>query len=163
MSEPIRVLHLIDSLRYGGAETLLFELTSRLEAHGFRPSVFYCEPGPLVEDPSFELRATASGPYSVGDRGTFDILLTPRGNYHVNEDYPMTVTLAGPEAVMWPRSELGNEDARERTRARARFDVPFTASSAGQHRVTANVDFAVCTPETCMPEQRTLAVLLPVE
>lgn len=50
MSEPMRVLHLIDSLRYGGAETLLFELTSRLDAYGFRPSVFYCEPGPLVDE-----------------------------------------------------------------------------------------------------------------
>ena len=50
MSEPIRVLHIIDSLRYGGAETLLFELTTRLDAYGFRPIVFYCEPGPLIDD-----------------------------------------------------------------------------------------------------------------
>ena len=50
MNEPIRVLHFIDSLKYGGAETLLFELTSRLDAYGFHPTVFYCEPGPLVED-----------------------------------------------------------------------------------------------------------------
>ena len=80
------------------------------------------EPGPLVEAPSFELRATAAGPYTAGARGTFGILLTPRGNYHVNEEYPMTVTLAGPEAVSWPSAELGNEDAQERTRARARGD-----------------------------------------
>jgi glycosyltransferase involved in cell wall biosynthesis len=50
MSGPIRVLHIIDSLRYGGAETLLFELASRLDSHGFRPIVYYCEPGPLVDD-----------------------------------------------------------------------------------------------------------------
>lgn len=50
MSEPIRVVHLIDSLKFGGAEMLLFELIPRLEAYGFRPTVLYCEPGPLVEE-----------------------------------------------------------------------------------------------------------------
>ena len=121
------------------------------------------EAGPLINDPSFELRATAAGPYTVGTQGTFAILLTARGNYHVNEDYPMTVTLSGPDEVTWPSTELGNDDTAERTLERARFEVPFTARTAGEHRITASVDFAVCTPETCIPEMRTLALLLPVE
>ena len=121
------------------------------------------EAGPVVDDPSFELRANAHGPYTAGTQGTFEILLTPRGNYHVNQDYPMSVTLTGPDAVAFPSAELGNDDAAERTLQRARFDVPFTASAAGEQRVTVDVDFAVCTPETCMPDRRTLALLLPVE
>ncbi|MCB9591338.1 MAG: hypothetical protein H6719_01290 [Sandaracinaceae bacterium] len=121
------------------------------------------EAQPAAEDPSFELRATATGPYTTGERGTFGIQLTPRGEFHVNQDFPMSVRPCAGEGVTLANAELGNEDAAERTERGARFDVPFTPTAAGEHRVSAVVDFAVCTPENCMPEQRTIALLLPVE
>lgn len=122
------------------------------------------EAGPVAEDATFELRATASGPYTAGQRGTFEIRLVPRGEYHVNVDpnFPFAIELSGPDAVSFPETSLDREDAAEFTEQRARFDVPFTPASAGEHRVTATVDFAVCTPSTCIPEQRTLALVLPV-
>ncbi|MCA9605188.1 MAG: hypothetical protein KC619_06320 [Myxococcales bacterium] len=117
----------------------------------------------VVDDPTFELRATATGPYTTGQEGHFGVALTPRGEYHVNQDFPMTIRPCAGEGVTLPDAELGNEDAAERTERAARFSVPFTAETAGEHRVSAVVDFAVCTPENCMPEQRTIALLLPVE
>jgi hypothetical protein len=121
--------------------------------------------GPLVEDTTFELRASPSGPYTAGQQGTFEIRLVPRGDYHVNVDplFPFAIALSGPGAVQFPEASLDREDAAEFTEQRARFAVPFTAREAGQHRVTATVDFAVCTPSTCLPEQRTLALVLPVQ
>jgi len=121
------------------------------------------EAAAVAEDPSFELRASASGPYTAGEQGSFGIQLTPRGEYHVNEQFPLRVRPCAADGVTLPSPELDNEDAAEHTEQTARFDVPFTASEAGEHRVSAIVDFAVCTPETCIPETRTVAVLLPVE
>jgi hypothetical protein len=118
--------------------------------------------GPSADDPTFELRATARGPYAPGEQGRFEVSLTPRGVYHVNTQYPMAIRLQGPVEVSFPSAELGVDDAAEIVEPRARFDVPFTARSAGEHRVLAEVDFAVCTPESCMPDCRTLAVVLPV-
>lgn len=117
----------------------------------------------VSEDPSFELRASASGPYAPGQEGRFEIALTPRGNYHVNTQYPMTIRLQAPEGVVLPSAEIGADQAAEMAEPRARFQVPFTPSAAGQHRVTAEVDFAVCTPESCMPDCRMLAIVLPVD
>lgn len=117
----------------------------------------------VAEDPSFELRASATGSYAQGQEGRFEVALTPRGNYHVNDQYPMTITLAGPGEVTFPSAEITREQAAEYGEPRARFQVPFTATAAGQHRVTAQVDFAVCTPESCMPDCRTLALVLPVQ
>jgi hypothetical protein len=116
----------------------------------------------VAEDPSFELRASASGPYAPGQEGRFEIALTPRGNYHVNTQYPLSIQLEAPSGVALPDAELGNDDAAEFGEPRARFQVPFTAAAAGEHRVTARVDFAMCTPEACMPDCRTLALVLPV-
>lgn len=121
--------------------------------------------GPRIEHETFELVATPSGPYSAGQEGKFEIRLVPRGEWHVNVDplFPFGIALDGPDAVSFGEQSLDREDAEEFTEQRARFEVPFTPSAAGEHRVTATVDFAVCTPSTCLPEQRTLAVVLPVQ
>ena len=119
--------------------------------------------GPLVEDPRFELRATAEAQYPAGQLGRFGITLTGRDGWHVNQDYPTAITLSAPSAVTFPKDRLEKSDAAEFTEPRARFDVPFTPGAAGEHRCTAEVDFAICTEETCVPVQRTLAVVLPVQ
>lgn len=120
------------------------------------------EPSPVVEDPSFELRAEPAEGYTATEEGSFAIRLTPRGNYHVNMEYPMNIQLSAPEGAGLGSSSLERGDADEYTEQRAAFTVPFVPSEAGEHTVTAEVDFAVCTPEACMPEQRTLALVLPV-
>lgn len=119
--------------------------------------------GPLIEDPSFELRATAEGPYRVGELAQLSIRLSSRGEYHVNQDYPLTVGLSGPDEVSFSKSALEKGDAAEFGEKVARFDVPFTPSAAGEHRVEAKIAFAVCTEENCVPDERTLAVTLPVQ
>ena len=113
------------------------------------------------DEPSFELRGDAPGPYAAGSEGHFTIRLTPRGNYHVNQDYPLTITLTGPAGVTFPRATVTPEQAQTMTEQLALFDVPFTSSAGAQH-VTALVDFAVCTPEACMPDTRTVAIDLAV-
>lgn len=129
------------------------------------PGSEQAEPGPLAEDTTYELRATAAGPYAAGQAGTFEIRLTPRGEYHVNTDprFPFGIVLSGPDGVQFAEGSLDREDAAEFSEQQARFAVAFTPRAAGEHRVTATVDFAVCTPSTCLPEQRTLALVLPVQ
>ncbi len=118
--------------------------------------------GAVVRDTGFELRATASGPYHSGQAGSFGIALTPSGEYHVNEEYPIRLTVRAPAELTLPKSTLERADAAEFGATKARFDVPFTPTSAGERRVEVQVDFAICTPQNCMPDQRTLALALPV-
>jgi hypothetical protein len=114
------------------------------------------------DEPSFELRGDAPGPYTAGSEGHFTIRLTPRGNYHVNQQYPLSITLTGPSGVTFPHPTVTVDQAQTMTEQLASFEVPFTASAAGTQHVTALVDFAVCTPEACMPDSRTVAVDLAV-
>ncbi len=46
---PIHVLHIIDGLKVGGAETLLCNLVQGLPRERFRISVAYSTPGPMIE------------------------------------------------------------------------------------------------------------------
>jgi hypothetical protein len=116
-----------------------------------------------VDDPSFELAASPVGPYTAGKLGSFGVSLKPRGVYHVNQEYPISISLHADEAVSLPKAELAKADAATFGEKLARFDVPFTAAKAGSHRVEAKVRFAVCTPENCVPDERTLALMLPVQ
>ena len=116
-----------------------------------------------VEDPSFELAAVPVGPYTAGKLGSFGVSLKPRGVYHVNQEYPISISLHADDAVSLPKAELAKTDAATFGEKLARFDVPFTAAKAGSHRVEAKVRFAVCTPENCVPDERTLALMLPVQ
>lgn len=113
------------------------------------------------DEPSFELRADAPGPYAAGTEGHFTIRLTPRGNYHVNQDYPLSITLTGPDGMTFPHPTVTAAEAETMTEQLASFSVPFTSAAGAQH-VTALVDFAVCTPEACMPDTRTVAIDLSV-
>lgn len=116
-----------------------------------------------VEDPTFELAAAPAGPYAPGKLGSFAISLKPRGEYHINQDFPMSVSLQSNAGIEFPKAKLDKPQAAEFGEKLARFDVPFTAKTAGAHKVEALVKFAVCTPENCVPDERTLAVVLPVE
>jgi hypothetical protein len=120
-------------------------------------------PTDKVEDPTFVLAATPVGSYAAGKLGSVAISLTPRGEYHVNEDYPISVALSGDPALQFPKPQLGKSETAEFSEKVARFDVPVTPQSAGKHSLTAKVKFAVCTPENCVPDERTLALALAVE
>ncbi len=119
-------------------------------------------PTPVVTDTSFQLTLESQPTYTSGEAGTVKLLISPRGGYHVNLDYPVRIDFSGPEAIKLVKANLGKPDAAEFSEERARFEVGFTAE-AGSHELLADVDFAVCTKETCLPEQRTLAVVLNVQ
>jgi len=115
-----------------------------------------------VDEPSFELALKPTGPYAPGKVQSFAVSLKPRGEYHVNQDYPFSVSLTG-QGVTFPKAELSKADAAKFDDHAVELDVPFSAPAAGKHTVSALVKFAVCTPETCVPDERTLALALPVE
>ena len=92
-----------------------------------------------------------------------EVALEPRGIYHINQDYPISIDLSGPDGISFAKPHLDRPDAAEFGEKKARFDVPFTPASAGEHKVQAVVKFAVCTPETCVPDERTLALAVAVK
>jgi hypothetical protein len=119
--------------------------------------------GPVVEDASFELRAETKPQYGRGAESSLSIVLTPKGAFHVNEEYPIRVRLTAPPVVGLVKAALEKNDATEFSKQRARFDVPFVATQAGSSKVRAVVSFAVCTDENCIPDERTLEFTVAVQ
>lgn len=120
-------------------------------------------PSDHADDPSYELRIAPAEGYAAGKVGSFAVTLKPRGEWHLNLDFPTQVSVSGAPALAFPSAKIGKQAAAEFGEHFARFDVPFTATAPGSHTVTCDVKFAVCSEANCIPEERTLAVALRVD
>jgi len=120
--------------------------------------------GPKIETGSFSLAvAPAQAKYAAGKPGELEIALESRGEWHVNQEYPIRVDLKATPGVTFPKVELVKDDATEFGDEKVRFLAAVEPASAGEHEVTCDVSFALCTEENCILEKRTLAMVLEVE
>jgi hypothetical protein len=120
--------------------------------------------GPSIETGSFLLAVAPAQPgYSVGKAGEVEIALEGRGEWHVNQEYPIRVDLKAAPGVALKKNELVKDDAKEFGEQKVRFLAAVEPSTAGQHEVTCDVSFAMCTEENCILEKRTVAMQLKVE
>jgi hypothetical protein len=115
-----------------------------------------------IEEASFALRLAEAGPYKAGELGRVVLQIEPRGKFHINQEYPVEIAMSGTSDTTFPKAQLARADAAEFGEKKARFEVPFTAKSAGDHKLMCNVKFAVCTDENCVPDERNLALALAV-
>ena len=116
-----------------------------------------------IDDAGFSLRLAEAGPYKVGELSRFVQHLEPRGEFHINQEYPIEIGLSGDVDTAFPKPNLARSDAAEFGEKKARFDVPFTAKVVGDHKISANVKFAVCTAENCVPDERNLSLAVAVK
>jgi hypothetical protein len=116
-----------------------------------------------IEEAGFSLKLAEAGPYKAGELSRFVLHLEPRGVFHINQEYPIEISLTGDGETTFPKASLARPDAAEFGDKKARFDVPFTAKAAGDHKLLANVKFAVCTAENCVPDERDLALAVAVK
>lgn len=120
--------------------------------------------GPKIETDSFSLAVAPTQPaYRVGRAGDVEIALQSRGEWHVNEDYPIRVDLKAGSGINIVQHELVKDDAEEFGADKVRFVTSVEPTAAGEHEVTCDVSFAMCTEENCILEKRTVAMVLEVQ
>jgi hypothetical protein len=120
--------------------------------------------GPKIETGSFLLAVAPAQPeYAAGKPGQLEIALESRGDWHVNQEYPIRVDIRAPEGVKVAKAELEKGDAKEFGDDKVTFLASVEPSAAGKHEVTCDVSFAMCTEENCILEKRTVAMELEVQ
>lgn len=116
--------------------------------------------GPIIDDPRFELRVRADGPFTAGEPGILRVQLQPRGAYEVEARYPYRVVFHPSDGLAVARDELTRSDATEITAEQATFEVEVTPARAGTFNCSVDIEFAVCSDNGCIPLERTLTVEL---
>jgi hypothetical protein len=137
-----------------------------IAAEAPKPAPIAVPPGAApasIDEASFSLRLAEAGPYKAGELGRIVVQLEPRGSFHINQEYPIEIGLTGDADTTFPKANLARTDAAEFGEQKARFEVPFNAKAAGDRKINANIKFAVCTPENCVPDERNLSLALAVK
>lgn len=114
------------------------------------------------DEPKFALAAQPSGTYSAGKEGTVEIVLDAKAPFHANQQYPYKFKTKEAAGVKFAQPVVG-KDAAKIEQARVTMRVPFVPDSAGQHTVSGQFAFSVCTEETCLMEKRDLALVVDVK
>ena len=123
--------------------------------------------GPTAEGESYKISTIADERYTPGP-GKFGVNLNARGKWHVNQDYPIELSLNGKlpqngRALELKKKTYTKADVAEIGEDAVRYEVAFSTPKPGPYDVEAELSFAMCTPKTCVQETRKVAVALKVE
>ena len=97
----------------------------------------------------------------AGEAATARVVVTARGSYHVNRDYPMAFRpdAASTARFAGERVALGEGAARTACRDFPGEDctvsapLAFTAPPSGETRLSGTAAFSVCNPDRCLIEK----------
>lgn len=117
---------------------------------------------PRIDTETFALELTAPASTSPGEPVPITIALEGRGGHHVNLEYPLRIELGAGHGASLDKGALAATDAAELNEERARFETRARWSAAGRQWLAARVQFAVCTPDTCVPRDEALAIYIDV-
>lgn len=114
-----------------------------------------------TQEAAFSVWMSSAKSYKVGQAGTVEVVLVPRGEYHCNEAYPYKVKLGAAPAGVTYGSDLVRGASVSASRASIR--VPFTATAAGDARISGKFHFSVCTADQCVIDSREVATTVKIE
>jgi hypothetical protein len=117
-----------------------------------------------VDTDSYTVEIKAGSNYKVGTQGAVEIVLVPKGSYHVNEKFlhKFKASDAPPEGLKYPKPTLAKEDGRFSS-TRGSFSLPFVAAKAGKQKVGGWFIFSVCSDTNCVMDKVELDVMVDVK
>ena len=87
-----------------------------------------------------------------GEKATAVLHVQGQGDFHVNEEYPVKLTITAPAGVKLEKATMKKEDAAKFGKDGADFNIAFTSSDTGKKDFTGDFKFAVCKgSEACKP------------
>jgi hypothetical protein len=115
-----------------------------------------------VSESQFDVALTPSGAYQAGKEGTVAVVLDAKAPFHVNDQYPIKFKVKEGPGVKYSAAVIGKDKAKVE-HMKATMPVTFVPESAGQHTVSGQLSFSVCTDENCLMEKRDLSLVVDVK
>ena len=106
----------------------------------------------------YELSTTDStATVKAGQKGKWVLAIQPKAGAHVSDEAPLKIELSGTHLKV-DKAKLARADAAPGPSPK--FEVPFTAETAGKGTIDAKMTFFICTDKVCARQQK--MVSLPV-
>lgn len=96
---------------------------------------------------------------TVGKECKAEILLSAKGEFHVNDKYPIKFKAAdpAPEGLTFTKALVKREDGKFEEK-KGSLPVAFTLAKAGKTKVAGTFSFSVCSDANCVMEKLDLEV-----
>jgi hypothetical protein len=109
-----------------------------------------------------ELKPAAS--YKAGQEGSLEIAISAKGEYKINEKYPLKFKASEPTdgSVKFAKTVLKREDGTFETK-KGSLKVAFTPAKSGKTTVTGVLSFSVCSEQNCMMDKVELETAVDVQ
>ncbi|HTJ81467.1 MAG TPA: hypothetical protein VL400_07070 [Polyangiaceae bacterium] len=106
-----------------------------------------------TEADNYTAEMKPEGNYTVGKEGTVEVVVTARGDYHLNPQFPIKFTVgAAADGLAFPKVVLKRDDGKFDEHGGS-FHVPFTAARAGKFSVSGTMSISVCNEKRCLMEK----------
>ena len=117
--------------------------------------------GSRAEGEAFLVELEPPATARAGEAATARVVVTARGPYHVNRDYPMAFRPDAASTARFAGERVALGEGAVRTACRdfpgedctVSAPLAFTASSSGETRLSGTVAFSVCNPDRCLIEK----------
>lgn len=87
-----------------------------------------------------------------GSDAMVTVKVVPQGKWHMNLEYPTSLSVQAPEGVTLAKAKLEKGDALKLDDENCEFGIGFTPDSAGEKKFKGTFKFAVCQDEACAPK-----------
>jgi hypothetical protein len=119
--------------------------------------------GSKAEGANYTAEMVAAGAYKAGAQGTVQVMIVPKGEYHINPEYPYKFKANAPsEGLTYPKPSLQRSDGKFEEK-RGTFQVPFVAAKAGKATVGGTLNLSVCSAANCIVEKVPLELVVEVK
>ncbi|WP_437683154.1 hypothetical protein [Sorangium sp. So ce131] len=117
-----------------------------------------------VEDAVYTLEMKTTGTYKAGQEGVVEVSLLSKGDYHINDKYPIKfkVAEAAAEGVSYPKPLLKREDGVFEEN-KGVLKVPFVAAKKGKTKVAGVLSFSICSAANCLMQKQELEAAIDVQ
>jgi hypothetical protein len=101
---------------------------------------------------------------SAGQKGKLVLVIEPAvAKVHVNAQAPLKIKLEAAPGLKLEKDQLAHADAVQVGAPAPRFEIPFTAVTAGKQEAKAQLDFYICSDAWCVKQVRDVVMTVDVK
>lgn len=117
-----------------------------------------------IDNEQYLIELKPSGDYKAGQEGTVEIAISAKGEYKINEKYPLKFKASEPAdgSVKFSKAVLKREDGTFDTH-KGSLKIAFTPAKGGKATVSGVLSFSVCSEKNCLMDKVELETTVDVK
>jgi hypothetical protein len=134
-----------------------------LATQSLAPSVSHGAATESKQDDRYTLTYSAAGA-KKGESAAATVTVTPKGEWHLNREFPTSLSVTPSTGVAVTKTKLKLQDAKRFDEHKGlEFQITYEAKAAGKEKLDGKLKFAICMETSCSPVTEIFSIPIDVE